>query len=122
MTHPLVSNDLSFDDYQRKASTTAIYPEAGEGTINALSYLGHGLTSEAGEVSGKIKKIMRDSGGEVSEEARQALLKEVGDNLWYLAQIANELGVSLGSLAQANLDKLLDRKDRGVLGGSGDER
>lgn len=122
MSTPLVTNDLSFDEYQRKAATTAIYPEAGQGTIKALTYLGLGLASEAGEVSGKVKKVMRDSDGEISETVRQDLLKEVGDNLWYLAQVANELGVSLGSLAQANLDKLLDRKDRGVLGGSGDNR
>jgi NTP pyrophosphatase (non-canonical NTP hydrolase) len=66
--------------------------------------------------------VVRDDGGEVSEERRQAMSKELGDVLWYVAQIASELDLDLELIAQANLEKLLSRQRRGVLSGSGDER
>ena len=110
---------LSFDEYQARTSETAIYP--GQNGVMGLLYVGLGL-GEAGEVQGKIKKIMRDDGGELMPEKREAIVKELGDLLWYVSQTATELGANLGDLAQANLDKLASRKERGVLGGSGDDR
>jgi NTP pyrophosphatase (non-canonical NTP hydrolase) len=73
-------------------------------------------------VAEHVKKLIRDDGGEVTDERRTAMSKELGDVLWYLAQIASELGLDLDELAQANLEKLLSRQRRGVLSGSGDER
>jgi NTP pyrophosphatase (non-canonical NTP hydrolase) len=73
-------------------------------------------------VAEKIKKMVRDDGGVLSDERREALSKELGDVLWYLAQLATEAGLDLDEIAEANLAKLLSRKDRGVLTGSGDER
>jgi NTP pyrophosphatase (non-canonical NTP hydrolase) len=122
MTHDLVHTPLAFDTYQKLTTVTAIYPEAGTGSAGALAYVALGLVGEAGEVANKVKKILRDSNGEVSPEVRQALIDEVGDVTWYLARLATELQVSLGDVGQKNLDKLLDRKDRGVLQGSGDTR
>jgi len=73
-------------------------------------------------VANKVKKVLRDSGGQVSEEVRQTLVAEVGDVLWYLARLSTELKTSLGVVGQENINKLLDRKERGVLGGAGDTR
>jgi|TARA_A100000172_G_scaffold18632_1_gene10295 NTP pyrophosphatase (non-canonical NTP hydrolase) len=101
---------ITADEYQRKAKATAIYPKK-----DALSYLVLGLTSEAGEVAGKAKKIIRDG-------TQSDLASEVGDVLWYCAMLATELNVSLGKLMENNLDKLYDRKKRGALQGSGDSR
>ena len=80
------------------------------------------MASEAGEVAGKLKKVFRDDGGKISPERREQLLSEVGDVLWYVAMVAMELGSSLSAVAEANLDKLLDRDTRGVIGGDGDTR
>lgn len=110
----------AFDAYQKAARKTAIYPGSGE--FPGLAYVSLGLASEAGEIAGKVKKIHRDADGEISEEARLALADELGDVLWYLAQMASELGESLAEIARRNLDKLQDRATRGVLGGSGDTR
>lgn len=110
---------LSFNEYQQGTSRTAIYP--GQGEVIGLAYVGLGL-GEAGEVQGKIKKVLRDDEGVVTEEKRQDIAKELGDMLWYISQTATELGVPLGEIAQANLDKLSSRQERGTLKGSGDNR
>lgn len=116
----------SFAAYQTTTRTTAIYPGSkthGDGTsMTALSYLGLGLASEAGEVAGKIKKVIRDDDGVVTPERREAILDEVGDTLWYLARVVDQLGASLGSVAANNLSKLKDRSNRDALNGSGDNR
>lgn len=110
---------MHFEDYQRGTATTAIYP--GQGTWVGLAYVSLGL-GEAGELQGKVKKLMRDDDFVLTDERRQAIVAELGDVLWYAAQLATELNVSLGDVAQANLAKLSDRKEREVLGGSGDDR
>jgi NTP pyrophosphatase (non-canonical NTP hydrolase) len=108
---------VEFSEYQRLSRRTAMYPrEAG------LSYPTLGLAGEAGEVAEQIKKSIRDDGGEMTPERRAALSKELGDVLWYLAQLATELDLDLDEVAQANLDKLRSRQLRGVLSGSGDDR
>ena len=107
-----------FDLYQDAAEDTAVYPDQG----NNIYYPTLGLAGETGEICEKIKKIMRDNGGEVTQEQKEGLVKELGDVLWYLATLATELNVSLASVAEHNLEKLQDRKERGVLGGSGDNR
>ena len=101
---------ITADEYQEKAKATAIYPKK-----DALPYLALGLGSEAGEVSGKVKKLIRD--GTQSDVA-----SEIGDVLWYCAMLASEMNVSLGKIMEGNLDKLHDRKERGKLQGSGDTR
>jgi NTP pyrophosphatase (non-canonical NTP hydrolase) len=81
-----------------------------------------GLTNEAGEVAGKIKKIFRDKAGEFSPAEREALKGELGDVLWYLAQVCTELEISLDEVAKHNLEKLFSRQERGKIGGGGDNR
>lgn len=117
----LDSGDLSFSEYQLATASTAVYPGVLTGSFTALSYLGLGL-GEAGEIQGKLKKVLRDNAGVLTEDARKELLKECGDLQWYLARLVDELGGSLEVVAQRNLEKLADRKARGVLGGSGDNR
>jgi NTP pyrophosphatase (non-canonical NTP hydrolase) len=80
------------------------------------------LANEAGEVAGKIKKLFRDKGGRITAADRESLKMELGDVLWYLAQICTELDLDLGEVAAANLEKLLSRKERGTIGGDGDQR
>jgi NTP pyrophosphatase (non-canonical NTP hydrolase) len=104
-------------DYQRLSRSTAEYPREAW-----LAYPALGLAGEAGEVAEHAKKAIRDDGGEVSDERRAAMAAELGDVLWYVAQLASELGLDLDAVAQANLDKLLSRQRRGVLSGSGDDR
>jgi NTP pyrophosphatase (non-canonical NTP hydrolase) len=110
---------LTFSDYQVHAEETAMYPR--EPKVLALAYCALGL-GEAGEVQGKVKKIIRDAGGTMTEEVRKAILSEVGDLLWYGAMITRELDADLGDVAEANLAKLKSRKQRGQIQGSGDNR
>ncbi len=109
---------MEFKEYQQASRQTAVYPVIGQGFV----YPALGLAGESGEVVEKIKKIFRDQQGVVADEQRQAVAKELGDVLWYLAQLATELELDLNQVAQNNLDKLLSRQQRGQLHGSGDER
>lgn len=108
---------MELSEYQRLSRRTAEYPREAW-----LAYPALGLAGEAGEVAEHVKKAIRDDDGEVSEERRAAMAKELGDVLWYVSQLASELGLELDQIAQVNLDKLLSRQRRGVLSGSGDER
>ena len=108
---------MELSDYQTRSRATAEYPREAW-----LAYPALGLAGEAGEVAEHAKKAIRDDGGTISDERRAAMEKELGDVLWYVAQIATELGLDLDEIAQGNIDKLLSRQRRGVLSGSGDER
>ncbi len=110
---------MTFEEYQKQALTTVL--STGDDFKDLLHWV-LGLTGEAGEVAEKLKKIIRDKDSVITAEDKQELAKELGDVLWYIAVFAHDLGVSLDTIAQQNLDKLLSRKDRGVLGGSGDNR
>lgn len=118
MSAPTASMRMDFSEYQRLSRRTAAYPAIG----HAVIYPALGLTNEAGEVAGKIKKIFRDKGGEIGPAERDALEAELGDVLWYVAQVATELGLSLDEVAQHNLDKLMSRLERGTIQGDGDTR
>ena len=102
---------MTFDEYQEFARLTAIYPEDVKVVYPTL-----GLCGEAGEVAEKIKKHMRDGRSLVGVGL------ELGDVLWYISALADDLGITLEEIAQANIDKLASRMERGKLGGSGDER
>lgn len=109
---------MTFGEYEEQARTTAAYPDIG----NNLIYPTLGLTGEAGEVADKVKKIIRDDGGILTEERRNAIRKELGDVLWYSAALARELGTTLEAVAQENIAKLASRRERGEIHGSGDDR
>jgi NTP pyrophosphatase (non-canonical NTP hydrolase) len=108
---------MDLDDYQTQAGKTAIYDDA-----DAIVYPLLGLLSEAGELAGKYKKLLRDSNGHVTPAFREAMALELGDSLWYVANLAGDLGFELEWVAQQNLDKLNSRMARGVIQGSGDYR
>ena len=111
---------MEFAEYQKRTQDTAVYP--GQGETMGLVYASLGLCGESGELSEKVKKVLRDDNGVVSEQKKQEMIKEAGDVLWYLARIAEELGLSLDEVAARNLEKLAKRKAEGKIGGSGDNR
>lgn len=113
---------MTFDDYQKQAITTDVY--GGKGDIDSVAFINKvlGLAGETGEVAEKIKKLQRNQDSELSQEDRKELLKELGDVLWYLSAIAHYLGEPLGQVAQNNIAKLSDRRARGVIKSSGDNR
>ncbi len=108
---------VELSDYQERSRSTAKYPRGA-----ALTYPALGLAGEAGEFADNMKKVIRDDGGEITPQRREAMGKELGDVLWYVAQLATELDLELEQIAQDNLDKLRSRMERGVLSGSGDQR
>lgn len=110
---------MTFDEYQKRALTTVI---SKNDTFKDTLHWVLGINGEAGEVAEKVKKIIRDKNGEMTEQDKEELAKEIGDVLWYLAVFAHDLGFPLDGIAQQNLDKLKSRKARGVLGGNGDNR
>lgn len=122
-----------FDGYQAFTRTTAIYPGCMEGRPEALLYTALGLTGEAGEVAEKLKKAIRKGSQEhplekltpatvAYDDLRSDLVKELGDCMWYVARMADELGVTLADVVDANVEKLSSRKERKVLDGEGDDR
>lgn len=130
-----VCGEINFDTYQEEAGKTAIYPKIivvdNDGNHNDADYIypAMGLGNEAGEVLGKLKKIVRDHQGKYKEEdgkiydmAQEMVAAELGDVLWYLAETARVFDVKLSRVAEKNLEKLESRKARGKLQGSGDNR
>lgn len=118
---------MELNEYQSAAATTAIYPSAGTGNPEAISYTIFGLLGESGEIANKWKKFFRDHdefipNDEWLEHYKHFLRDELGDALWYVANLAKELGIDLDTLASDNLDKLESRAERGALRGSGDHR
>mgnify|MGYP006275450925 CR=1 FL=1 len=109
---------MDLASYQERSRATARYPQAGANPL----YPTLGLCGEAGEVADKVKKVIRDQDGVFSDALKEDIALELGDVLWYVAQLATELGWSLEDIAQANLDKLASRAARNVIQGSGDRR
>lgn len=96
---------MKFEEYQKAASVTALYPKR----LNNLEYPTLGLAGEAGEVANIVKKIQRDFGGEITDEVRGKLKDELGDVLWYISACADELGLTLQEIAEFNVGKLAKR-------------
>lgn len=109
---------MTFDEYQTRSRTTATYPKIKEGYV----YPALGLLGEAGEVAEKVKKAFRDDDGQMTDERRAAIQKELGDVLWYMAALCSELGFSFEETAKLNLEKTASRLERGVISGNGDDR
>lgn len=109
---------MDFNEYQKRSRKTAIYPDKD----NNFTYPTLGLVGEVGEVAGKVSKVFRDNNGIMDSERKNILKGELGDVLWYLAQLSTELGFTLDEVAESNIKKLYSRKERGKLMGDGDNR
>lgn len=113
---------MNFNDYQKQAISTLTGDHAyGDLSAELMAQI-LGLVGESGEVAEKVKKIIRDKAGVISEDDRKELLKELGDILWYINAVSHLLGSNISEVAESNLDKVLSRKSRGVTKGSGDNR
>ena len=108
---------MHLNEYQTHAKKTAVYPNH-----VGLLYTTLGLAGEAGELANKVKKVFRDDSGILTEQASWRLADELGDVLWYVAMLADELGIGLEAVAELNLNKLAARKSNDTLHGNGDER
>jgi NTP pyrophosphatase (non-canonical NTP hydrolase) len=109
---------MTFDEYQVAALRTASPADK----HNELFHLLLGLVGETGEVAEKFKKLVRDHDSDLSKLDRADMTKELGDILWYVAVLANHLGIKLEDVVQTNVAKLASRQARGTLMGSGDNR
>lgn len=108
---------MQLNEYQKQAVATAIYPHDWE-----VPYLALAMCGEAGEVADKVKKSLRDKQGNLSRDDRKAIALEIGDVLWYAANLARILGYDLNHIAEMNITKIQSRIDRGTLHGTGDHR
>lgn len=110
---------MDLNEYAEWTSTTAQYPDSDTGNLAELQYLALGLCSESGEVAGEVKRLYRDGD---TEEGRKALESECSDCYWYLSRLCKVLGVKPETLLEKNVAKLMDRKNRGKIGGRGSNR
>lgn len=108
---------MTLNEYQKAALETAVYPKEYKIIYPAL-----GITEEAGECSGKVKKNIRDNNCVFTDEKKSEIAKEIGDVLWYCATLAHDIGYTLEDVGNINVEKLRSRKERNKLGGSGDNR
>ena len=113
---------MELNQYQIEAAESDLFEKTDDLMAPGLLEKVLGLSGEAGEVADKVKKIIRDKKGKVSEEDKEAIVKELGDVMWYLAGIARYLDTPLEEVAKKNIKKLVSRKQRGVISGSGDNR
>lgn len=113
---------MKLDEYQKMAGETAHFHQNADSQWDDVVYCTLGLAGEAGEAANKVKKVFRDDRKVFSKEKCEAIAYELGDCLWYLAMAAENLGYSLEQIARMNYEKLKSRKERGMLGGSGDNR
>jgi NTP pyrophosphatase (non-canonical NTP hydrolase) len=103
------------NEYQKQSFNTAL-PQC-----KTLVYMALGLSNEAGEVAGKVKKVLRGD-AHLTQKVSDAIADELGDTLWYLAGAAQMLGTDLESIMRRNIDKIAQRKTKGTLQGNGDKR
>lgn len=118
---------MNFNEYDAKTEQTAVYP--GQGTVFGLMYVGLGCAGEAGEAADKIKKVVRDFARsptlpsvDLTPEHKDMIISELGDNLWYISRVSNELGFTLEYVAEKNVEKISRRKANGTIHGFGDDR
>lgn len=113
---------MEFNEYQKRAAKCDFFEPTSD--VKSAGFLEKilGITGEAGEAADKFKKIIRDKDGEMSAEDKEAIIKELGDVLWYVASIARYLDTPLSEVAKGNIQKLEDRKARNKLHGEGDNR
>jgi len=115
---------MTLNEYQIEAMTTCLKESEN------FSYMMLNLIGEVGEFSGKVAKAIRKDKAGIEDNDlyfemdydTEELQKEAGDILWQLSGLCSVMGWNLEDIAQQNLDKLLSRKQRNVIDGSGDNR
>jgi NTP pyrophosphatase (non-canonical NTP hydrolase) len=112
----------TFNEYQRETDSTAVYPDAGMGTVEAVTYTTLGINGEAGEVAEQVKKMLRDNDGNLTPDREAKIKKELGDVLWYVARTCTELDFEMDEVAVENLQKLQERQRNHALHGEGSAR
>lgn len=112
---------MDFDKYQKKAAESDTYEKCEPSDPGFIEKI-LGLSGEAGEVTDKFKKILRDKNGVMSAEDKEAIVKELGDVMWYIASISRYMDVPMSEVAEKNIAKLQDRLKRGTVHGEGDNR
>ena len=118
---------MNINEYQLAAHSFADYtmPFVSKGDVATridYVYPVMGLTEEAGEVAGKFAKAVRDNDGVIDDERKEAIIKELGDVCWFVAELCTLMNVSMERVMQGNIDKLTSRRERGVIKGEGDDR
>lgn len=108
---------MKLNEYQEQALSTAVY-----GSGSKIIYPTLGLAGEAGEVADKVKKVLRDNNGEFDEWRKIQIAAEIGDVLWYIAALSNDLGFTLEDIAKLNIGKLNQRRENNTIHGEGDNR
>lgn len=109
---------MNFDEYQKESRKTAQYPDLGKNYLYPVL----GLCGESGEVAEKFKKLIRDKNNVLTDDYKAEIKKELGDIIWYIAQIATELGISFDDIAKTNIEKIMSRMERSKINGNGDNR
>lgn len=109
---------MNFDEYQKESRKTAQYPDLGKNYLYPVL----GLCGESGEVAEKFKKLIRDKNNVLTDDYKAEIKKELGDIIWYIAQIATELGISFDDIAETNIEKIMSRMERSKINGNGDNR
>lgn len=113
---------MNVEEYQKWTRTTAKYPKESATFEPSIPYLVMGLSGEGGEVANKYKKIIRDKSGVISDSDASEIISELGDVLWYIARLSDEMGYTLSDVMKKNYEKLESRIERGTIGGNGDNR
>lgn len=113
---------MNFNEYQEQTRITDKKPGRKHGINPPWLYYVLGIGGETGELLEKIKKLFRDDRGRITQKKIEEIIKEMGDCLWYHARLADYLGIDFDVVAKSNIEKLLDRKNRSVIHGDGDER
>ena len=116
------NNGMNFDEYQREIEKFDAFEQSSDPVDPAFVVKILGLSGEAGEVTEKFKKVLRDGNGKLTEDSKREIVKEMGDVLWYLATISRYMGVPFSEVAEGNIEKLSGRLERGTIHGKGDNR
>ena len=109
---------MDFKEYQKLAHRTSTMPIVGEKYVYPVL----GLSGEAGEVANKVQKIFRDDKGVLTEARLKDVKHELGDVLWYLAEICTCMDIDFEEIAKANIEMLASRLERNKISGDGDNR
>lgn len=113
---------MEFNEYQKRTAETDLGTSAQDHLSPGWIYYALGISGESGELMEKIKKLFRDKKGIIDDEFKDAVIKEMGDVLWYMARLAYNFDIEFNIIPETNLEKLKSRKVRNKIHGEGDER